>query len=96
MDSNARAKAENRTAINLQSVLIGNGMTDVGTMIPAYYELLCTPASVEPPVDIATCVATKAAVGFLFFFTPGSFQDLHLTIVRPASKMPEVVPEGVC
>lgn len=64
MDSNAKAKAENRTAINLKSVLIGNGLTDFATMIPSYYEMMCTPASVEPFVDIATCVALKAAVSF--------------------------------
>ncbi|KAF8322592.1 serine carboxypeptidase [Clavulina sp. PMI_390] len=62
VDSNARAKAENRTAINLKSVLIGNGMTDTATMFPAYHDMLCTQASVEPPLDIASCVAMKTAL----------------------------------
>ncbi len=46
-------------------------MTDSFKMILSYYDLQCTPASVEPFVDISTCVAMKKTVGsvlYLFVF----------------------------
>ncbi len=30
----------------------GNGMTDFSTMIPSYYDMTCTPASLSPVLDI--------------------------------------------
>ena len=61
-DSNARAKAENRTEINLKSVLIGNGLTSHADMWPAYIDVMCSGASVPAILDIGTCVALKRAV----------------------------------
>ncbi|KAJ7122654.1 serine carboxypeptidase [Mycena crocata] len=46
--------------INLTSIMIGNGLTDVPTMIPTWYEMQCTPASLPPVQDIHTCVHMKA------------------------------------
>ena len=42
---------------------VGNGMTDSFKMVLAYYDVECTPASIEPFVDISTCVAMKHTVG---------------------------------
>ncbi|EJD36685.1 peptidase S10, serine carboxypeptidase [Auricularia subglabra TFB-10046 SS5] len=61
-DSNAKALAEGRTPINLQSVLIGNGITDFSTQAFSLYDLQCTNASVEPFLPISTCVRMKAAL----------------------------------
>ncbi|KAH7098173.1 peptidase S10, serine carboxypeptidase [Auriculariales sp. MPI-PUGE-AT-0066] len=58
-DANALAVAEGRAPINLQSILIGNGITDFETMAPAYYDMMCTAASVEPILPISTCVRIK-------------------------------------
>jgi len=40
----------------------GNGMTDAFKMIPSYYDMACTPASVNPFVDISSCVGMKQIV----------------------------------
>ncbi|KJA20896.1 hypothetical protein HYPSUDRAFT_141602 [Hypholoma sublateritium FD-334 SS-4] len=61
-DQNARLIAAGLTPINLQSVMIGNGMTDSFKMILSYYDMACTPASVKPVVNIGPCVAMKATV----------------------------------
>ncbi|KAH7100866.1 peptidase S10, serine carboxypeptidase [Auriculariales sp. MPI-PUGE-AT-0066] len=58
-DANAIAVAEGRTPINLQSVLIGNGITDFATMTYSYYDMACTKASVNPVLSIASCVRMK-------------------------------------
>lgn len=42
--------------------MTGNGMTDPFKMFLSYYDFACTPASVDPVIDIATCVAMKATV----------------------------------
>ena len=31
----------------------GNGLTDYATMLPSYYDISCTPASVPPILDIS-------------------------------------------
>ncbi|KAF5343172.1 hypothetical protein D9758_017044 [Tetrapyrgos nigripes] len=48
--------------INLVSIMMGDGLTDWLTMLPYYYDMTWTPASVPPVLDIKTCVAMKAAV----------------------------------
>jgi len=50
------------TPINLTSIMIGNGLTDFSTMIPSYYDMTCTPASLPPVLDISTCVRMKRVV----------------------------------
>ncbi|EJU04579.1 serine carboxypeptidase [Dacryopinax primogenitus] len=62
VDRNKRAPALGLQEINLKSVLIGNGITDFMTMIPAYYEMACTGASVPPILDISQCVRMKRAL----------------------------------
>ncbi|KII86255.1 hypothetical protein PLICRDRAFT_43837 [Plicaturopsis crispa FD-325 SS-3] len=61
-DQNAELVKAGLTPINLTSVMIGNGLTDFYTMTAAYYDLQCTPASVAPVLDIATCVRMKQAL----------------------------------
>ncbi|KAF7345693.1 Carboxypeptidase [Mycena venus] len=38
--------------INISSVMLGNGMTDMPSMMPAWYEIQCSSASVAPVQDI--------------------------------------------
>ncbi|KZS92408.1 alpha/beta-hydrolase [Sistotremastrum niveocremeum HHB9708] len=59
-DSNKKLNLSGLTPINLKSILIGNGFMDI--MTPSYYDFMCTPTSVEPFVDIATCVGLKTAM----------------------------------
>jgi len=61
-DQNPRLIKAGIPPINLTSVMIGNGMTDVPTMLPAWYEMQCSPASLPPVQDIKTCVQMKAKV----------------------------------
>ncbi|KAF8190071.1 serine carboxypeptidase [Pholiota molesta] len=61
-DQNTRLIAAGMTPINLQSVMIGNGMTDTFKMVLSYYDMTCTPASIAPVVDIGACVAMKATI----------------------------------
>lgn len=61
VESNSRASAEDRTVINLKSIMLGNGLTDVISMVPTYYDMMCTAAGI-PFADISTCVNVKAAV----------------------------------
>ncbi|KAF8234840.1 alpha/beta-hydrolase [Tricholoma matsutake] len=58
-DQNAKLVEQGLTPINLKSALIGNGMTEPFTMFLSYYDMQCTPASVEPVLDIKSCVAMK-------------------------------------
>jgi len=48
--------------INLKSVMIGNGMTNSPLMGLSYYDMSCTPASVDPVQNIETCVRMKTAL----------------------------------
>jgi len=61
-DQNPRLMKAGIPPINLTSVMIGNGMTDIPTMLPAWYEMQCSPASLPPVQDIKTCVQMKATV----------------------------------
>ncbi|KZO99184.1 alpha/beta-hydrolase [Calocera viscosa TUFC12733] len=62
VDQNRRVAAQGLRPLNLQSVLIGNGYTDVRTMLPSYYDIACTNVSVPPYLDIAQCVRMKRAI----------------------------------
>ncbi|KIJ64661.1 hypothetical protein HYDPIDRAFT_90311 [Hydnomerulius pinastri MD-312] len=61
-DQNAKLVEAGVTPINLQSVMIGNGMTDYYTMWPSYVDMQCTNASVFPISSISTCVRMKQAL----------------------------------
>ncbi|EIN10271.1 peptidase S10 serine carboxypeptidase [Punctularia strigosozonata HHB-11173 SS5] len=62
-DQNQIAKAENRTVINLQSVLIGNGITDISTLYEGRYAIECGTSALEVPFQsISTCVRMKTAL----------------------------------
>ncbi|KAE9404338.1 serine carboxypeptidase [Gymnopus androsaceus JB14] len=61
-DQNAALNAAGMTPINLTSVMIGNGFTEGVIMLPSYYDMACTPASLEPILDISTCVAMKNVI----------------------------------
>ncbi|KAJ6602827.1 serine carboxypeptidase [Mycena vulgaris] len=74
-DQNPRLVKAGLPPINLTSVMIGNGMTDVPTMIPAWYEMQCSPASVAPVQDIQTCVQMKARLPRCVKWLKESCQD---------------------
>ncbi|KAL5531735.1 hypothetical protein ACEPAG_4612 [Sanghuangporus baumii] len=60
VDQNAIAKAEGRDTLNLQSVLIGNGVTDISTIYSGRIEIECGTASLDLPLQsISTCVRMK-------------------------------------
>ncbi|KAG6375076.1 Alpha/Beta hydrolase protein [Boletus reticuloceps] len=62
-DQNVIAKAEGRDVINLQSVLIGNGITDVSTLYEGLYDIQCGTSALDVPFQtISNCVKIKAAV----------------------------------
>uniref|UniRef100_A0A0W0F8J6 carboxypeptidase C n=1 Tax=Moniliophthora roreri TaxID=221103 RepID=A0A0W0F8J6_MONRR len=66
-DHNAYLKEVGIAPVNLSSVmldagLVGNGYTDVYSMILSYYDIACTPASVPPVLSISTCVKMKKIV----------------------------------
>ncbi|KAJ3571869.1 hypothetical protein NP233_g3480 [Leucocoprinus birnbaumii] len=58
-DQNARLVEAGLTPINLQSVMIGNGVFDFASLYLSYYDMQCTPASVPPVMSISNCVAMK-------------------------------------
>jgi len=60
-DQNAKLVEAGMEPINLKSIMIGNGLTDNYRMIPSYYDMACSPASVEPILDISACVRMKQA-----------------------------------
>ncbi|CAA7269007.1 unnamed protein product [Cyclocybe aegerita] len=62
-DQNIIAQAQGQPTINLQSVLIGNGITDISTLYPGRYEVECSTASLDVPFQsITTCVRMKTAL----------------------------------
>lgn len=62
-DQNGIAAAEGRPTINLQSVLIGNGITDISTLYAGRYEVECGRASLDIPFQkITECVRMKIAL----------------------------------
>lgn len=66
VDYNAHLPANN-TPINLQSIMLGNGLTDVVSMVPTYYDMLCTKAGF-PVAKIEECVEMKKGVRVFRFF----------------------------
>ncbi|KAJ7113114.1 serine carboxypeptidase [Mycena epipterygia] len=75
-DQNPRLVKAGLPPINLTSVMIGNGMTDVPTMIPSWYEMQCSPASLPPIQDIQTCVQMKARLPRCTKWVKESCQDV--------------------
>lgn len=62
-DQNEIAKAEGRSTINLHSILIGNGITDISTLYQGRYEIECGTAALEVPFQqISSCVCMKSAL----------------------------------
>lgn len=62
-DKNQIAKQAGQPTINLTSVLIGNGITDISTLYAGRYEIECGTAALEVPFQmINTCVRMKVAL----------------------------------
>ncbi|EGO27192.1 hypothetical protein SERLADRAFT_413693 [Serpula lacrymans var. lacrymans S7.9] len=62
-DKNQVAQAEGRPTLNLQSVLIGNGITDISTLYLGRYEIECGTAALDVPFQqIGKCVRMKTAL----------------------------------
>ncbi|KAF8803956.1 peptidase S10, serine carboxypeptidase [Phlegmacium glaucopus] len=62
-DQNQVATREGHPTINLKSVLIGNGITDISTLYQGRYEIECSTASLPVPFQsISNCVRMKAAL----------------------------------
>ncbi|KZV75225.1 serine carboxypeptidase [Peniophora sp. CONT] len=61
-DQNALLISSGLTPINITSVMIGNGATEPLTALTSYYNMLCTPASVFPVLDISSCLRMKEAI----------------------------------
>ncbi|KAK0191487.1 peptidase S10 serine carboxypeptidase [Armillaria mellea] len=62
-DQNQIAKADGHPTLNLQSVLIGNGITDISTLYPGRYEIECgTAGSRRSFQSISICVRMKTAL----------------------------------
>ncbi|EMD36609.1 hypothetical protein CERSUDRAFT_84791 [Gelatoporia subvermispora B] len=58
-DQNARLQKAGLTPINLESIMIGNGVTNWPVMIASYYEMQCHNISVPPIQSPSTCVRMK-------------------------------------
>ncbi|KAJ6497736.1 serine carboxypeptidase [Mycena sanguinolenta] len=61
-DQNARLVEAGLTPLNLTSIMIGNGITDFYHQASSIFDMQCTPASVPPIVDIASCVQIKQII----------------------------------
>ncbi|KAF9464276.1 peptidase S10 serine carboxypeptidase [Collybia nuda] len=62
-DQNKITVKHGGTPLNLQSILIGNGITDISTLYPGRYEVECGTASLDIPFQsISTCVRMKTAL----------------------------------
>ncbi|KAJ6591158.1 peptidase S10 serine carboxypeptidase [Mycena vulgaris] len=62
-DQNQVAITEGRPTLNLQSVIIGNGITDISTLYPGRYDVECGTAALDVPFQsIGNCVRMKAAL----------------------------------
>lgn len=66
VDQNAKAVAKGFAPINLQSVAIGNGLSNMMQMWPTHYDIACTSASVEPFMSIAECTEMRRGVRSVF------------------------------
>ncbi|KAJ7099722.1 peptidase S10 serine carboxypeptidase [Mycena epipterygia] len=62
-DQNKLAISEGRQMLNLQSIIIGNGITDISTLYPGRYDIECGTAALDVPFQsISACVRMKAAL----------------------------------
>ncbi|KAJ3532250.1 hypothetical protein NM688_g7451 [Phlebia brevispora] len=62
-DQNQIAKAAGRHTINLKSILIGNGITDISTLYAGRYAIECGTAALEVPFQtISNCVRMRRAL----------------------------------
>ncbi|CAL1712348.1 unnamed protein product [Somion occarium] len=61
-DQNSHLVEAGFTAINLTSIMIGNGCVDQSTLFRAYYEIQCTNASISPINSISNCVQMRQLV----------------------------------
>ncbi|KAG8881177.1 hypothetical protein FRB97_009808 [Tulasnella sp. 331] len=59
VDNNPKAIKAGYEPINLKSVLIGNGWTDITTQMESYYDIQCTTTSYPAVQTIAACVRMK-------------------------------------
>ncbi|KAF8323716.1 serine carboxypeptidase [Clavulina sp. PMI_390] len=62
INSSSSSSLNSPTPINLQSVAIGNGLISWSKMLPSWYKMLCTPASVAPSLNVERCVKLKQKV----------------------------------
>ncbi|KAF8907224.1 Alpha/Beta hydrolase protein [Mucidula mucida] len=60
-DQNTIAKAEGRPVINLDSVIIGNGLTDISTLYEGRYQIECSTAALNIPFQSITRSAMQAS-----------------------------------
>nr|GAT52551.1 predicted protein [Mycena chlorophos] len=75
-DQNAFLVQSGLQPINLTSIMVGNGMTDVPTMMTAWYDMQCSSASVAPVQTIETCVAMKTRLPSCRKWLKESCQDI--------------------
>ncbi|KAI0698881.1 Alpha/Beta hydrolase protein [Cytidiella melzeri] len=62
-DQNQIAKTAGLATLNLTSVIIGNGITDISTLYDGRYQIECGTAALEVPFQhISTCVHMKRAL----------------------------------
>ncbi|KAG9007868.1 hypothetical protein FRB94_013924 [Tulasnella sp. JGI-2019a] len=75
VDNNPKIIKAGYEPINLKSVLIGNGWTDIVTQMESYYDFQCTKTSYRPVQSIATCVRMKTIL-------PRCIETLHAECVN--------------
>ncbi|KAF9042308.1 serine carboxypeptidase [Panaeolus papilionaceus] len=62
-DNNALLKQQGLEPVNLKSVMIGNGLTDVYGMFLSYYDMQCRPSIRDTAVlPIGDCIAAKSVL----------------------------------
>ncbi|KAF9561535.1 serine carboxypeptidase [Agrocybe pediades] len=61
-DQSKRLVEAGMAPINLKSIMIGNGNTDMSVKFPSYYDIACTNASLPPILDVKTCTRMKQTV----------------------------------
>ncbi|KAI0772253.1 serine carboxypeptidase [Irpex lacteus] len=59
VDQNKRLAEVGVEPINLKSIILANGCTDVSVMLPSLYNASCEHHFAPPLIDISTCVALK-------------------------------------
>ncbi|KAF8317936.1 serine carboxypeptidase [Clavulina sp. PMI_390] len=74
VDMNRKSTANTTAPINLASVLIGNGLTDVVSMVPSYYDMVCTRAGF-PLAPISECVKIQNQLPRCIEWTKASCVD---------------------